>query len=117
MHYKFVMFGVICYHLYNFRNVKNAHGGVLLHSSMGVFVRSLNCANDTKSRNASHPCFATLLKSHFGMGVEKSSYHHINLRFRWYSFLCNYILADYYRLICFLPTLFLDAICSAFFML
>ena len=32
----------ICYHLYNLKNVKNTHGGVL------------NCTNGTESRNASH---------------------------------------------------------------
>ena len=48
---------MIWYHLYNLKNVKNTHGGVLLlvkwHSSIGVFY-VLNCANDTKLRNASH---------------------------------------------------------------
>ena len=54
------MFSVIWYHLYNFKNVKSKHGGVvllvktlpkvtLLH---GYFSRFLNCANVTKSRNA-----------------------------------------------------------------
>ena len=40
-------------HLYNLKNVKNTHGGVLtlLH---GCFSRFLNCTNATKSRNASH---------------------------------------------------------------
>ena len=48
---------LISYHFYNLKNVKNTHGGVLLlvkwHSSIGVFY-VLNCANDTKLRNASH---------------------------------------------------------------
>ena len=64
------MFCAIWYHLYNFKNVKNIHGRVLLlvklqafslklyeklHSAMGVF-HVLNSTNGTKSRNASH-CF------------------------------------------------------------
>ena len=46
------MFCVISYHFCNLKNVKMVHGGVtLLH---GRFSRFLNCANVTKSRNASH---------------------------------------------------------------
>ena len=57
---------VIWYHLYILKNVKNAHGGVLLLVELkpatlleitllrGCFSRFLNCANGTKSRNASH---------------------------------------------------------------
>ena len=43
----------IWYRLYDLKNVKNTHGGVL-HSSMGVFHVFLNCTNGTKSRNAPH---------------------------------------------------------------
>ena len=39
------MLYAIWYHLYNLKNVKNTHGGVLL---------LVNCTNGTKSRNASH---------------------------------------------------------------
>ena len=53
-----VMFCSIWYYLYNFKNMKNTHGGVLtllkvalLHGCFSCF---LNCANDTKLRNASH---------------------------------------------------------------
>ena len=55
----------IWYYLYNLKNVKNIHGGVvlilekpatllkvtLLHS---CFSRFLNCTNDTKLRKTSH---------------------------------------------------------------
>ena len=54
----------IWYHLYNFKNVKNTHGGVLLLVKLqallkvallhGCFARFLNCANGTKSRKTSH---------------------------------------------------------------
>ena len=53
------MMNMIWYHLYNFKNVKNTHGGVLLlvklqAKSHGCFARFLICTNDTKSRNLSH---------------------------------------------------------------
>ena len=63
------MLCAIWYHLYNFKNVKNTHGGVLLLVKLqpkkratllkvtllhGCFSRFLNCTNDTKSCNASH---------------------------------------------------------------
>ena len=58
----------IWYHLYNLKNVKNSHGGVLvllklkasacnftkINASPWVFSRFLNCTNATKSRNAPH---------------------------------------------------------------
>ena len=48
----------IWYHLYNLKNVKNNHGGVLLSLKVTLlhvrFSSSLNCTTDTKSRNASH---------------------------------------------------------------
>ena len=63
----------IWYHLYNLKNVKNTHGGVLflvlkvtlLH---GCFSRFLNCANDTKFRNSSlmmHIDIARIYPSNF----------------------------------------------------
>ena len=52
------------YHLYNFKNVKNTNGGVLLllqmqaftksNTPLWVFLRFLNCSDGNKSRNASH---------------------------------------------------------------
>ena len=53
---------IIWYHLYNLKNVKNTHGGVLLWPTtllkvtllLGYFSRFLKCTNDTKTRNASH---------------------------------------------------------------
>ena len=55
------MLCAIWYHLYNLKNVKNTHGGVLLLVAEacnfkvtllhGCFPRFLNCTNDTKSRN------------------------------------------------------------------
>ena len=52
------MLCVIWYHLYNFKNVKNTHGGVLLLLKVSVLhgccSRFLNCANGTKLRKASH---------------------------------------------------------------
>ena len=47
---------VICYDLYNFKNVKNTHGGVLIFNSSGF----LNCTNGTKSLNASQVISITL---------------------------------------------------------
>ena len=48
----------IWYHLYNLKNVKNNHGGVLLSLKVTLlhvrFSSSLNRTTDTKSRNASH---------------------------------------------------------------
>ena len=69
------MFCAIWYHLYNLKNVKNTHGGVLLLVKLqafkvnnkgprttpmaaklfhGCFSRFLNCTNGTKSRKTSH---------------------------------------------------------------
>ena len=55
----------IWYYLYNFKNVKNTHGKVLILVKLqasacnfaeintpGCFLRFLNCVNGTKSRNA-----------------------------------------------------------------
>ena len=56
----------IWYHLYNLKNVKKTHGGVLILVELqaaillkltllhGCFSRFLNCANGTKSCNAQH---------------------------------------------------------------
>ena len=58
----------IWYHLYNLKNVKKTHGGVLILEKLQaetcnfteintppwVFFTLLNCTNGTKSRNASH---------------------------------------------------------------
>ena len=51
----------IWYHLYNVKNLKNTHEGVLQPATLlkltllhGCFSRFLNCTNGTKSRNASH---------------------------------------------------------------
>ena len=53
----------IWYHLYNLKNVKNIHGGVLLVVACtllkvtllhGCFSRFLNCTNGAKSRKTSH---------------------------------------------------------------
>ena len=50
-----MMLCAICYHLYNFKNVKNTHAGLLLLLTVtlyrGCFSRSLNCANDAKSKS------------------------------------------------------------------
>ena len=50
---------VIWYHLYNLKNLKYTHGGVLIFATLlkltllhGSFSRFLNCTNGTKSRNA-----------------------------------------------------------------
>ena len=37
MNDKYVMLCTILYHLYNLKNMKNTHGGVLLFFSMGIF--------------------------------------------------------------------------------
>ena len=56
----YVMFCAIWYHLYNLKNVKKTHGGVLLLVKLQVKAKLLNvthvlnCTNGTKSRNASH---------------------------------------------------------------
>ena len=51
----------IWYHLYNLKNVKNTHGGVLILVNFtkltllhGCFSCFLNCMNGTKLHNASH---------------------------------------------------------------
>ena len=48
----------IWYHLYNLKNVKNTHGGVLIlvkiKTPPWVFSRFLDCTNGTKSHNAPH---------------------------------------------------------------
>ena len=56
-----VMFCAIWYHVYNLKNVKNIHGGVLLLVTWlkltllhGCFSHFLNCTNGTKLRKASH---------------------------------------------------------------
>ena len=62
------MLCAICYYLYNLKNAKNTHGGVLLlvklqakacnltksNTPPWVFSRFLNITNGTKSRNAPH---------------------------------------------------------------
>ena len=53
---RYLLYVVRCaiwYHLYNLKNVKNTHGGVLT-LLLGYFSRFLNCTNGTKSHNASH---------------------------------------------------------------
>ena len=63
----------IWYHLYNFKNVKNIHGGVLLLVKWlkpatllkvtlldGCFSLFLNCTDGTNSRNASYSFFVNL---------------------------------------------------------
>ena len=55
------MFCEICWHLYDLKNVKNTHGGVLLLVKVPVILLHecssrvfLNCANGTKSCKTSH---------------------------------------------------------------
>ena len=53
------MLCAIWYHLYNIKNVKNTHGGVLLlvlkvTPLHGCFSCFLNCSNDNKPRKAPH---------------------------------------------------------------
>ena len=64
----YVMLWAIWYHLYNLKNVKNTHGGVLLlvelqalasnftksNILLGRFLGFLYCTNGTKSRNTPH---------------------------------------------------------------
>ena len=57
----YVVCCAIWYHLYNFENVKNTHGGVLFlvnftksNTPSLVFSRFLNCTNGTKSRETPH---------------------------------------------------------------
>ena len=70
--FSYVMFCPIWYHFYNLRNVKNAHGGVLVSVKLqafslkvtllhGYFSRFLNCTNGTNSRNASHRCTVLMI--------------------------------------------------------
>ena len=60
---KYVMRCAMWYHLYNLKNVKSTHGGVLLLVKFqafkvkllhGCFSRFSDCTNGTKSRKASH---------------------------------------------------------------
>ena len=68
------MFCALWYHLYNLKNMKNTHGGVLLLVKLqalacnflkvtlhGCFLHFLNCTNGTKLRNASHIVLILLL--------------------------------------------------------
>ena len=75
------MFCAIWYHLYNLKNVKNTHGGVLLLVLKvtllhGCFSRFLNCTNGTKLRKASHMIYRPLntllekLKNVFEISVK-----------------------------------------------
>ena len=55
----YVMRCTIWYHLYDFKNVKKTHGGVLILATLlkltlphGCFSRFLICTNATKSHNA-----------------------------------------------------------------
>ena len=59
----FVMHCAILYHLYNLKNVKNTHGGVLIlvklqatkiNTPPWAFFTFLNCTNGIKSRKAPH---------------------------------------------------------------
>ena len=59
--HKNVMRCPIWHHLYDLKNVKNTHGGVLKPTTLlkltlllGCFSRFLNCPNVTKSRKGSH---------------------------------------------------------------
>ena len=47
----------ICYHLYNLKNLKNTHGGVLILVKLQAEVGTKNCENGTKSCNAPHMRF------------------------------------------------------------
>ena len=70
-----VMLCAIWYHLYNLEKAKSTHGGVLLLVKLqsatlikvtllhGCFSRFLNCANGTKSRNASYLLYKTSARS------------------------------------------------------
>ena len=75
------MFCAIWYHLYNLKNVKNTHEGVLLLVLKvtllhGCFSRFLNCTNGTKLRKASHMIYRPLntllekLKNVFEISVK-----------------------------------------------
>ena len=56
----YVMLCAIWYHLYNLKLLKKTHPATLLNVTLldGCFSRFLNCANDTKLRNASHTFFS-----------------------------------------------------------
>ena len=55
----------IWYHLYNLKNVKNTHGGVLLLVKLlhGCFSRFLNSTNGIKSRNAPHIAVISIMRT------------------------------------------------------
>ena len=70
VHASLNMFCAIQYQLYNFKNVKNTHGGVLLSVKLQAveetllhrcFSNSLNCTNGTKSRIASYYGYSSLI--------------------------------------------------------
>ena len=69
------MRGAIWYHLYNLKNMKNTHGGVLLLVKLeatllkvtllhGCFSRFLNCTNGTKWCKTSHYILTASTKIH-----------------------------------------------------
>ena len=73
----YLMLCVIYYHLYSFKNAKNTHGGVLLlvklESKPATLLKvtlfhGCFCANDTKSRKATHllqtRCLIFVVKYH-----------------------------------------------------
>ena len=88
----------IWYHLYNLKDMKNTHGGVLLLVKMQalacnftksntppwMFLRFLNCTIGTKSRKASHIIFDPSLRQPCYLFVEISE----NL---WWHCLCSVV--------------------------
>ena len=59
----------VWYHLYNLKNVKNIHGGVLLKVTLlhGCFSRFLNCTNRTKPWSAPY-----IIRKPFNIGESKA---------------------------------------------
>ena len=93
-----VMLYAIWYHLYNYKNVKNTHGGVLLlvklqasvssftksNTPPRVFSRFLNCTNGTKSRKVSQIFYGylhvtkTYLFCRFGGSIVFRKYQYLH---------------------------------------
>ena len=96
-----MMLCAIWHHLYNLKNVKNTHGGVLLLIKLqalkitilhGRFSRFLNCTNGTKLRKSFHMRFLQMQVLHYAFTLifDHVSVTILNISFFTVSFLRNF---------------------------
>ena len=90
----------IRYHLYNLKNVRSTHGGVLLLVKVsilqGCFSRFFNCRNGTESRKTSH---ITCLARPYHFKFFKGCLPQILLRHSW--ILCHILCSCHLTLLIF----------------